>query len=126
WFMENFNSPYFLHPEEFKRKSILENIIRDKDFKIDKELKEGQEKYKELHSTTSLKMLTASLSAINKMETYFNDVDYATQDIDKVAKAIERMPKLMSSINEAIDICKKEQSTGVKTRGDVKTGAYEE
>jgi hypothetical protein len=36
------------------------------------------------------------------------------------------MPKAMAAINEAKDLCKKEQSSGVKVRGDKSVGIFEE
>ncbi len=138
WFFVDFNSPYFQYPDKEKELLIKEQVIEDKTYKITELVTKGIEIYKQLNSTPSLEMLESSQRVIHKMKDYFDTVDFTetqtnksgieepTFDIDRISKAITNMPKLMESINQAKDICKKEQSNADRVRGNKDVGAWEE
>ena len=48
WFYSDFNSPYFQDPESDRHNLILMDVIKDKDFEVTEEVKEGIKKYKQL------------------------------------------------------------------------------
>lgn len=122
----DFNSPFFAYPPEERSKMIKQYIIGDDKFKIDKEIEIAIEEYTKLNTTPSMRMLESVNIAISKMDNYFRTVDYANEDIDKVGKFIERLPKLVESVNQAVAICRKETVGTTKVRGDMKTGLFED
>lgn len=138
WFFVDFNSPYFSYPEKEKEILIKENVIEDKAYKVTDLVKKGIEAYRSLCTSPSLEMLEASQNVVHKMKDYFNSVDFMetqtnkqgieepTFDIDKISKAVTNMPKLMESLNQAREICKKEQSNSDKVRGNKDVGNFED
>jgi len=122
----DFNSPFFIYPPDERSSQIKEYILGDKSFKVDKEIEVAIEGYTTLNTTPSMRMLESVQIAIAKMEGYFKAVDYETVDIDKVGKFIERLPKLMESVNQASEICKKEISNGTRVRGNASVGLFED
>ena len=134
WYMVDYNSPYFSFTDSQKDEHIRKDIIRDSKYKPDATVLAGLETYKDLTVTPAMKMLEAAEVAIRSTEKYLKGVDYTLMDnggkflydIDKVQNAIIKMPKAMAAINEAKDLCKKEQSSGVKVRGDKSVGIFEE
>lgn len=122
----DFNSPFSALPPDDRAKTIKQFVIGDTKFVVDKEIELAIEGYKELNTTPAMKMLEAVQIAISKMENYFRTVDYAEEDIDKVGKFIERLPKLIESVNQASEICKKEQIGSTKVRGNMKTSLFED
>lgn len=122
----DFNSPFFIYPPEERSSQIKEYILGDKNFKIDKEIEVAIEGYTTLNTTPSMRMLESVQIAIAKMEGYFKAVDYETVDIDKVGKFIERLPKLMESVNQASEVCKKEIANGTRVRGNATVGQFED
>lgn len=122
----DFNSPFFIYPPDERHKQIVEFVIGDKNFKVDKEVQEAIEGYTTLNTTPSMRMLQAVQIAIDKMENYFKTVDYEEDDIETVGKMIEKLPKMMESVNQATEICKKEISTGTRVRGNASVGLFED
>ena len=75
-----------------------------------------------------MRMLDAINSAIFKMDAYFKDVDFSMDgtEIDKVQKAVMNMPKMMQSVNESKEICKKEQASSERVRGNAELNMFED
>lgn len=126
WFYSDFNSPYYIHPELDRHNLILIDVIKDKDFEVTNTIKEGINKYRELHITPSMLMLEAAHSAIYKMKGYFETIDLTQDDIDKVTRAIINFPKMIQAINEAKKQCKEEQTSGTRVRGNADIGMFED
>lgn len=127
WFYTDFNSPYYIHPELDRHNLILNDVIKDKGFEVTNKIKEGINKYRELHITPSMMMLEAANSAIYKMKAYFENVDLAgSDDIDKVTRAVINFPKMIQAINEAKKQCREEQTSGVRVRGNADVGMFED
>ena len=57
---------------------------------------------------------------------YFKTVDFEEDDIDKITKAIINMPKLIESINQAKELCKKEQQSGERLIGNKSKALFED
>jgi hypothetical protein len=76
--------------------------------------------------TPSMRMLESQYNTIYKMEEYFKNVDFAEDDIDKVTKAIINVPKLMEALNQAKEICRKEQQSGERVIGNKTKGMFED
>tara|TARA_R110000868_G_scaffold380468_2_gene646488 strand:+ start:207 stop:725 length:519 start_codon:yes stop_codon:yes gene_type:complete len=125
WFFADYDSPYFQYSEEDRHKYIITDVIKDAKYKPSKEVEKGIVKYTQLNTTPAMKLLESAYGAIFKMDDYFKNVDFAEDDIDKVTRSIIAMPKMIAAINEAKELCKKEQSSGIKVRGGASTGLYE-
>lgn len=126
WFYIDFDSPFFEYTEEQRHQTICEDVLGEKNFKIDSLLKNGIESYKKFSITPSMRMLESQYNTIYKMEEYFKNVDFAEDDIDKVTKAIINVPKLMEALNQAKEICKKEQQSGERVIGNKTKGMFED
>lgn len=127
WFFADFNSPYFQHPEEIRSKAILEDIIKIKDFKVTKEIKEGIEKYRALNMTPAIEAVENAAIFLRKVQEYFKTVDLGEVNNPKsVTDIFASYPKMVASYNEAVKNAYAEQSTGVKVRGGAKTSLLED
>lgn len=126
WFYCDFDSPYFNYEEDERFVLIKEQVLNDPSYKVTKLVQEGVEKYKELNLTPSMRMLDSAYTAIFKMDNYFKNIDFDEDDIDKVTRAITNMPKMIQAINEAKELCKKEQSTSERIRGNAQLNIFED
>ncbi len=126
FYFTDFNSPFYSYSADQRDGLIKQYVVEDKDFKVDKEINEAIKCYGELNITPAMRMLSAAFIAIDKMEDYFKDVDYAEDDIDKVQKCIIAMPKLVTALNEANELCRKETTGTTKVRGNATVGMFED
>lgn len=128
WFFSDFDSPYFEYEDSEKALLIKEQVLEDTKYKPDSLILEAIEAYKKLNLTPSMRMLDAINSAIFKMDAYFKDVDFSMDgtEIDKVQKAVMNMPKMMQSVNESKEICKKEQASSERVRGNAELNMFED
>lgn len=127
WFYSDYNSPYFQHPESDRHNLILMDVLKDKEFEVTKEVKEGISKYKELATSPAINAVEAAFVLINKMHDYFKDVDLKDPSIDakKIMGMFGDMPKVIASLNEAKKLALTEKVSGVKVRGDAELGQFE-
>ncbi len=132
FFYTDFNSPYYIYPEN-QREDYIKEYVVGSDYKVSKDVEEAIIAYKELNTTPAMKQLEAAFSALNKSEQYLKSVDYTLMDSngrflydpEKVQKMIIAMPKLMEALNQAKDICMKELSTETKVRGGASISLFE-
>jgi len=125
WYYASYKSPFFQHNNADRSKLILNHIIKDDKFKLTKELEECIKIYETINTTPAMKLFRAVQESINKMEEFFKDAEYNEDSITKIQKAIIDMPKMQEAVQNALNNCTKEQSTGDKVRGDAKLGRYE-
>lgn len=125
WFFSDFNSPFFQQNPTERHKLITEYIIKDKNYKVDDVLKKGIDVYNELNVTPSMRLFMAVQESIVKMEKFFKETDYNEDNIVKIQRAIMDMPKLQSAVQEALENCKKENSSNVRVRGGAEVGQFE-
>lgn len=126
WFYSDFNSPYFQHPEEDRHNLLLKDVIKDKDFKVDKDIKAGIIKYKQLCNSPAIEAIESAFILIGKINKYFKEVDLLQADPKKVMDMFNNMPKAIESLNQAKKTAMAEEVKGVKVRGNVDLGMYEE
>lgn len=127
WFFADFNSPYFQQPEDIRSKMIIEDVIKDKEFKVTKEIKEGVEKYKSLNTTPAIEAVENAATFLRKVQDYFKTVDLGEVNNPKsVTDIFANYPKMVESYNEAVKNAYAEQSTEVKVRGNAKTSLLED
>lgn len=125
WYFASFKSPFFQHGNADRSKLILDHIIKDDKFKVTKEVEDCIELYLKINTTPSMKLFKAVQESIGKMEEFFKTAEYNEDSITKIQKAIIDMPKMQEAVQNALNNCNKEQSTGDKIRGDAKLGRYE-
>lgn len=133
YYYSDFNSPYFIYPENERIKYIKE-FVTGNSYKPSKTVLEAIRLYKELNMTPGMKQLEAAYIALSKSEQYLRSVDYNKMDDngrflydpEKVQKMIVNMPKLIEALNQAKDICMKEQSSTTRVRGNKSISQFED
>ena len=126
WFYTDYESPYFQFPEEDRSKLIIKDIIKSKDFKVSKEIKEAIIKYKQLTTSPAVEALDAAFAFIDKIHKYFKSVNLEDVDATKITTMFGNMPKIIASLNEAKNAAEREQSSSNKVRGEAKLGIFED
>ncbi len=127
WFFSDFNSPYYQHPELDREKMIISDVIKDKDFKVDKELKEAINKYKELNSSPAIEAVDAAYSFMRKIQQFFKDVDLSEVNNPKaITDIFSNMPKMVEALRTAKENAMKEVLNNEKIRGNATLGIYED
>ena len=134
FFMCDFNSVYSTFGDGEKVKLITEDVITIKDWTPDSKVQEAIDKFKELQTTPSMKLLSSAQKALTKLEEYFEEVDLLEEDekgklkhdVTKLTRAIESAGKLNDSIKKLQDAVKKEQADGGALRGGGEIGGFED
>ncbi len=126
FYFTDFNSPFYSYPPDQRDGLIKQYIIGDTTFKVDTLIKDAIKSYQELTLTPAMRMLQATMEAVNKMEIYFKTIDLEEESIKDVQDAIIKMPKLVAALNEAMDICKKETVGTSRVRGNATVGMFED
>jgi len=126
WFFSDYNSPYYKHPEKDRHDILVNDVIKDKNFKITKEIKEGIQKYKELTTSPAVEAVEAAFAFMRKIQDYFKTVNLAEVNNPKaVTDIFANMPKMVSALNEAKKNAYAEETSGVKVRGQATLGLFE-
>jgi hypothetical protein len=125
WFYSDFDSPYFEYESSERTALIIDQVLQDKEYKPSPLVLKAIERYQELNTSPSMRLLESAYSAIFKMQDYFNNVDFSEDDVDKVSKSIINMPKMIQAINEAKILCKKDQTTNERVRGNASLNMFE-
>ena len=125
WFFSDFNSPYYKYPEDARKESIINDIIKDKNFKVTSDIKEAIEVYKKLHTSPAIAAVDAAFAFMNKIQTYFKEVELGDVDAKKITDIFINMPKIVASLNEAKKAAYAEEASSTKVRGGAKVGMFE-
>ncbi len=125
WFYTDFNSPYFPQDDQERHDLICEYILKDKKFKVSKEIQKGIEVYNRIVTTPSIRLFKAVQESVVKMESFFRETEYNEDNITKLQKAIVDMPKLQEAVQTALENCRKEQVAGIRVRGNAAVGLFE-
>ncbi len=133
YYYSDFNSPYFIY-SELDRVNYVKEFVVGKDYKPSKEVLVAIEHYRELNTTPGMRLLQAAYIAVAQTEKYLKNVDYTKMDdsgrflydVTKVTNMIINMPKLQEALNQAKDICLKEQSSTTKVRGGKDVSLFED
>jgi len=127
WFFSDYNSPYFKFPEEDRKKLILEDVLNDKKFKVDKDLVISIDKYKQLTYSPAVGMVETALVLVGNLNKYLKEVDFSeVPDPKKITEIFANMPKIVASLNEAKRLAEAEVTASIKVRGNASLGMYED
>lgn len=127
WFFADYKSPYHDKPEDERHKMLVADVLRDKSFKVTKEVKACIAKYREVHTTPAMKMVEAGNIFCKKLEDYFTSVNLEDVKSPKaIADMFVSMPKIVASQKEAEKKCFEEAASGTKVRGGAKLGKFED
>jgi hypothetical protein len=132
-FLHDFHSPYRDLRWEEKEKVIITDLYKDNKWTPDSDILEACEIYKKLQITPSMRMLTASKKAIEKMsdwfETFdFNETDmfgkpkYSANDLSRNLKEIGNIVKSLTSLERQVRLEIEEQTS----RGNNEIGVFED
>lgn len=125
WYYASFKSPFFQHSNVDKHKLIIDHILKEPKFKMTEELLACINMYDKIHTTPAMRLFKAVQESIGKMEEFFKTAEYNEDSITKIQKAIIDMPKMQEAVQNALNNCEKEKSTGDKVRGDNVLGLFE-
>ncbi len=119
YFKNDFKSPYRnAYTEEELPVRLKIDLMLDKEWKSTPLIVAAEEKYNELQTTKSLKMLLAAEQALEQITTYFNDfkIDKITED-----KKAEAISKLMSNLKSVDDVVGRLEAAKDKVAKELQT-----
>lgn len=148
YFWTDYKSPYLNNSEDKRLERLKKDLRLGDDFKIDPQIKDAIDKYRELNETPSIRTLrtiketlavTVSVTETMRkkveksLEEYQNgDVTENTEDITVIIQAVtslislsEKIPKTISVL-EAMEAKVKTESTETKIYGGGKAGLFED
>lgn len=126
WFFVDYNSPYFKYPERDRKDLILGSIVKDKGFKVDKDVLAAIEKFKELNYSPAISAVEAAFGFIHNIEDFFRTTRIEDQKNPKMIQDMFiNMPKMVAALNEAKKTAEKDIDDKVKVRGGAKPGMFE-
>lgn len=126
WFNTDLESPFYKnYPEETRLKVIALDVLKDKTYKPSKDVLDGISKYKELYTTPEMRLIEGAHIAVNRMEQYYRNVNFESDDIKKVNDSIIALPKLAQALKDARKIAESSEESGTKVRGNASLGMYE-
>jgi len=129
WFYSDTESPYYKnYPEDIRAKHIATDILKDKSYKISKDIIDGCSKYRELYTTPEERLVDGAQVAVYRMEKYYREVDLSEiseTDIKRISDAVVALPKLVQAMKDARKAAQSEEGTGTKVRGQANLGIFE-
>lgn len=126
YFMFDPRSPYMdIVDEDSRRDAVCEQEGLEKGFKPSENLKKAIDIYKELTTTTSMKLLESMRVAIGKISEFLRKVDlYAvdekgrpTYTVDKIVSASDKIPQLAKRLQETEKLVANEITEKSRVRG---------
>ena len=140
YYMYNHKSPYVLagYSEDQRREKVIQDIIKDKKWKISSTLQEAIVCYKERISTLSTELLESAKTVIGKLKDYFDNVDFKEMKFDKngnevpayeakdVISNLANLGKIVDSVNILEEKVKKEVTQNNSVRGNRQVSLYED
>ena len=133
FFMCDFNSPYMAYPNTKRREVVLNDFMKDKDWKEDKEIEEAMKKYLEFQETHTMRLMKAAKGAVDKLTSYFENIDFLEMgengkplyNAKDVAINLEKVGSIVESLDKLENKIKKEIKTDSRVRGGGDIGLYE-
>ena len=112
---------------------MAEDFMKDKKYVPDKDISEAIGFYKRLRETTSMYVLEKAKGAVYKLADYFDCIDFKeTDDMGRpvysakdVSANLEKVGKIVESLDKLEDKVRKEIKTAENIRGGGEIGDYE-
>lgn len=122
YFLYDFKSPYQNVDEQHRELEVKKDFLKDEKYPIDKDFQNAIDKYINLQITPSLRLLNAARGAQEKLTTFFKDK--GTDDKNYTSN-LEKIGKIIESIDKLEERVKKEIKTDEKIRGGGSIGDRE-
>lgn len=125
----DFQSIYRNYHPNSRDSKIKLDIYGDRNHSIDEMIIKAQEKYKELQTTLSMELLSDAESGIDKLRSYFQNVDFTADDEGKAAKNfianVKQLGDLVKGLKALRDEVEKELVDQMQLRGGSVIGKRE-
>ena len=129
YFLCDYNSTYLSY--SYKERS--EKLLKDFKVKISDEITSAIKKYEELQQTPSMRFLKAATNALESMEGYFEDIDFAERDKHgkpiyspvEVSRCLKDCGGIMDSLEKLSDKVRSEINSQMITRGGAAVNIFE-
>ena len=126
----DYNSPYRAYDEDQK----VASLAKDLGIKLDEDLKNAIEKYKELNYTFNMRYLQDALHAANQTRAYFRNVDYSLLDergnpvykIKEVTDALKNTLQVITTLEGLKEKVESENIAQNKVRAGAKINKWEQ
>ena len=115
YYLSDFKSPYLLSLDmSIVANTVAKDFMKDESYKPNKEIEEAISKYKELQITPSMRLLTASLTTVNRLTDYLEEVDlnerddknkpiYKPSDITNSLKSIGGIVESLTKVRDQVE-----------------------
>jgi hypothetical protein len=127
-------SPFFNEKEELKTDSIKRELGFDITWEPDDELRQAMVRYTELTETPVVRILKKARKALEKMEDYFDAVDYTERNEKtnalifspkEVFNAIAEIADAQKGLDKLEEMIKKDMTNSSRIQGGGKVGEFE-
>jgi len=133
--MSSYESPYRVYEEDLRRDLLQKDVFHDMpEWKEDKLVREALSKYEELSQSEMTLLLGAAISAVNKLKSYFNGINFA--DVDEqgrplhtakdVVSNLANLGKVVEGVQKLKEQVEKDQLGSNTNRRSVKTNKFSE
>lgn len=132
--MSDFKSSYASYPENVRREKITAELFKDKKWKPSKLVEEAIVKYRELSITPTMGLVEDAYCLIDKLRTYFRDVDFSETDEQGKPKYsakdalsnLGNLGKVVDTVNSLKEKVDKEITSKTTVRGQKTLTSYSE
>ena len=133
YYMSDFQSPYAIYPEKKRKEILRDEFIKDDKWKAGKEVDEAIKAYRGFQETHTMRLMRAARSAADQLSIYFEEIDFKEKDDNgrpvytakDVAINLEKVGKIVESLDKLEEKIKKEIKTESRVRGGGDLGIYE-
>jgi hypothetical protein len=134
YYVEDFSSPYAIYDYHERVQKVKDSHFKDGNYTPDKDVQAAIDKYKALNETPLLGLLKDAYDLIQKLRSYFRQVNFNLLDDDgkpvysaKDAMAnLGKLKDVISSMKALENLVKQEQLENIRSRGGSETGDYED
>jgi len=127
------SNPYVGYSGDIRHDILVEDFIRDKEWKTDEQIQAAVDKLKSLMETTSSRLLDSSKIAADKLAVYFENIDFTELDTTgkpiysarELASNLGAVGNIVKSLRILEDQVKKEHSDDNTARGGAEIGIFE-
>lgn len=126
WFYTDYDSPYKKNvPENVRGKRIIDEVIKDKEFKVDEDITKAIALYIDLYTSPEMRLIDGANTMINRMDEFFRMTEIDGENIKKATDSIIAMPKLVQALKDARKAAEAEKESGTRVRGNAEIGLFE-